>query len=148
MLGPVSTPTIKILKFFPMPREHPNHKNFEKFLLERVETLIEVESEGIQWAIEEVLLVERLAQNLSVGWHRANFIFPSWRDDASKVFLECLQSKMNLNRVVNYLYISLDGQILKNTIGWQHNVRGYKTERLWKSLITCIDMHENPKIKH
>ena len=30
-------------------------------------------------------------------------------------------------------------------------VRGvsyYKTEILWKSLITCIDMHENPQIKH
>ena len=29
---------------------------------------------------------------------------------------------MNLNRAVNCLYISLDGQILKNIIGWQQNV--------------------------
>ena len=30
-------------------------------------------------------------------------------------------------------------------------VRGvpyYKTKSLWKSLITCTDMRENPKIKH
>ena len=30
---------------------------------------------------------------------------------------------MNLNRVVNYLYISLDGQILENIIGWQQKTR-------------------------
>ena len=28
---------------------------------------------------------------------------------------------MNLNRAVNCLYISLDGQILKKVIRWQHN---------------------------
>ena len=33
----------------------------------------------------------------------------------------------------------------------QNLIRGvpyYKTESLWKSLITCIDMHKNLKIKH
>ena len=29
---------------------------------------------------------------------------------------------MNLNREVNCLYISLDGQILKKNIGWRQNV--------------------------
>ena len=66
----MSTLTIKILKFFPRPREHPNHKNFEKFLLERVETLIEVESEGIQRAIEEILLVGTREWLKNVGFER------------------------------------------------------------------------------
>ena len=84
---------------------------------------------------------------LSEGWHRANFIFPSWRDDASKVFLEYLQSEMNLNRAVNCLYISLDGQILKKVIRWQQNVLRIALRNLYYviSFVMCESYLQSKK---